>query len=308
MILGEALSESTWASYKSAVAKYRDYMSWNKLDENNPSEVVLCKWISFLSLFVEPISICRYLSAVRYFLAERGGCKAANSVIVTRMVRGVCKRYGLPQLDDREIVTVQLLLLIMKAIDLGVHDDRCCMAACIVAFLNCLRCGEFTVKSGQKEFLTRGDWEQEGDRGQIYLKKCKTDVFGRGHWLKYRRMKSNLDPCFWMSVYANEHKLWSGKSEEPLFMTSDKKPLSRVFLIGWVRKYAKLVGHPRADKLNGISFRRGGAEALRECGYKMEEFGVLGRWLTARAAARYVRLTDPIVDEFARAFDSLVKP
>jgi hypothetical protein len=266
----------------------------------------LCKWIAFLSLFIEPISICRYLSAVRYFLSERGRNQAANSVVVARMVRGVCKRHGLPDVDDRENMTVQLLLKIMKVIDLDEHDDRCCMAACIIAFLSCLRCGEFTVSSGQDEFLKRGDWKQEGDRGQIYLKKCKTDVFGRGHWLKYRRMVSNLDPCFWMSLYVEKHQVWSGSSNEPLFMTSDAKPLTRKFLISWVRKYAAVVGHPRAEKINGISFRRGGAEALRNCGYKMEEFGVLGRWLTVRAAARYVTLTDPVVDEFAKAFDSLV--
>lgn len=281
-------------------------MSWNKLDENKPTVLELCKWIAFLSLFIEPISICRYLSAVRYFLADRGGAQAANDVVVTRMVRGICKRHGLPVLDDRENVTVQLLLNIMKVIDLGAHNDRCCMAACVIAFLNCLRCGEFTVKSFQQEdFLTVGDWKQVGDRGEIYLKKCKTDVFGRGHFLKYRRMQSDLDPCFWMSIYAEGNQVWSGQSKDPLFITSDKKPLTRKFLIAWVRKYAGVVGHPRADKINGISFRRGGAEALRECGYKMEEFGVLGRWLTVRAAARYVKLTDPVVDEFARAFDSL---
>ena len=98
LILGQALSASTWSSYKSAVAKYRDYMNWNKLDESNPSVLVMCKWIAFLSLFIEPISICRYLSAVRYFLAERGGAQAANDVVVTRMVRGICKRHGLPVL------------------------------------------------------------------------------------------------------------------------------------------------------------------------------------------------------------------
>jgi len=282
-------------------------MSWNGLDESNPSEIDLCRWISFLSLFIEPISICRYLSAVRYFLAERCQSRVANSVLVTRMVRGVCKRHGLPEVDDREIMTVPLLLKIMKAIDLNSHDDRCCMAASVLAFLNCLRCGEFTVSTSQDSFLTRGDWKQESGRGQIYLKKCKTDVFGRGHFLKYCRMQSDLDPCFWMSIYAKNHSKWSGKPEDPLFMTGDGKPLTRKFLITWVRKYAKMVAHPRADKMNGISFRRGGADALRRCGYKMEEFGVLGRWLTARAAARYVSLTDPVVDEFARAFDSLAK-
>src|SRR3954464_60771 len=59
MLLREALSKRTWKGYTSAVAKYRDYMACD-LDENNPSEEALCKWIAFLSLFLE---ICRYLSA-----------------------------------------------------------------------------------------------------------------------------------------------------------------------------------------------------------------------------------------------------
>ena len=93
------------------------------------------------------------------------------------------------------------------------------------------------------------------------ISKDATDVFGRGHFLKYRKMKSDLDPCFWMSIYAEKNQVWSGCPKDALFMTSDKKPLTRKFLIAWVRKYANLVGHPRADKINGISFRRGGAEA-----------------------------------------------
>jgi hypothetical protein len=42
---------------------------------------------------------------------------------------------------------------------------------------------------------------------------------------------------------------------------------------------------------------------LREEGFSMEELGVLGRWLTVRAAARYIKLTDPMVERFAKAFD-----
>jgi len=41
---------------------------------------------------------------------------------------------------------------------------------------------------------------------------------------------------------------------------------------------------------------------LREQGFTMDELDVLGRWLSVRAAARYVKLTDPIVDRFAEAF------
>ena len=74
-------------------------------------------------------------------------------------------------------------------------------------------------------------------------------------------------------------------------------------MVRCVREKARSVNYPRWEKLNGISFRRGGAQALREQGYKIEEFGVLGRWMTTKTAARYITLTDPIVDEFANAFD-----
>jgi hypothetical protein len=118
-------------------------------------------------------------------------------------------------------------------------------------------------------------------------------------------MKSDLDPVFWMSIYSEKHVSWTGRASDPLFMLKNGRPLDRKTLVTWVRQMAQRTGHPRAEKINGISFRRGGAQALRSFGYKFEEFGVLGRWITARAAARYVTLTDPVVDEFADAFDTL---
>jgi len=115
-------------------------------------------------------------------------------------------------------------------------------------------------------------------------------------------MASVLDPTFWMGNYAVRHRYWTGKTENPLFMMSDGLALTRSRMIEWFRAKAG-AWHPNPEKLNGISFRRGGAQVLREQGISMDELGVLGRWLTMRAAARYVKLTDPILDRFANAFD-----
>jgi predicted metalloendopeptidase len=41
---------------------------------------------------------------------------------------------------------------------------------------------------------------------------------------------------------------------------------------------------------------------LRDQGYGLDIVGRLGRWSTAESAARYVQLTDEVVDEFAGAF------
>ena len=85
------------------------------------------------------------------------------------------------------------------------------------------------------------------------------------------------------------------------------KPLDQKTLIDWLRKMGKKVGFPSADKLSGISYRRGGAQALRDQGYGLDELGRLGRWKDQRSAARYLTLTDAVVDEFADAFDKADK-
>jgi len=181
------------------------------------------------------------------------------------------------------------------------------MAASVIAFMNCLRCGEFTVANAADRFLKRKDWKQDKERGQIWLPFSKTDITGRGHWIKYRKMKSNLDPIFWMKKYADGVRVWNGSTQDPLFVLSNSKPLERTTLIQWLRKMAKIVGHPRADKLSGISYRRGGAQALRDQGYGIDKLGRLARWSSEASAARYVTLTDAVVDEFAGAFDKADK-
>jgi len=187
-------------------------------------------------------------------------------------------QYGLPVKDDRENVTIDLLLKIMKKIDLNDPTDLCCMAASVIAFLNCLRCGEFTVNSASDRFLKRKHWEQGDERGEIFLPYSKTDIMGRGHRIRYRKMKSNLDPVFWMKKYAASVKVWKNSDMDALFVLPNGKPLDRNTLIQWLRRMGNLVGHPRADKLSGISYRRGGAQALRDQGYGLDKLGRIGRW------------------------------
>src|SRR6185503_9820013 len=108
------------------------------------------------------------------------------------MIRSICIRYGLPMRDDRENVTTDLLLRLTKIIDVNEHIDLCCLSACIIAFLSCLRCGEFTVNQPEDRFLKKSDWKQDSERGQIYMKYSKTDIFGRGHFIKYRKLRSDI--------------------------------------------------------------------------------------------------------------------
>lgn len=300
------IAKRTKEGYDTAVAQYKAFMASRNKDHRNPEVRDICLWIAEESLFIKPESLCKYIAGIKYHLDTYNKGHIARDILVGRVVRGLCKKYGLGKRDAREPISMELLLKIMGSVDIGDHDERCYAAACIIGFLNCLRIGEFTVSGKEDRFLRKSDWKQSGDRGTIQLRRCKTDVFGRGHELKYRKMKSLLDPIFWMGNYAAKHASWTKDRDEALFMLRDGSTLTRSGMIRWFRQKAK-PWYPDVSKLNGISFRRGGAQVLREEGFTMDELGVLGRWLTMRAAARYVKLTDPIVDRFAQAFDQAAR-
>ena len=303
-----ALAKRTRESYSTAVAQYKAFMKARNKDHRKPAPRDICIWIADTSLFIKADSILKYLAGVRYHLGTYGTADVARDTLVKRVVRGLFKTYGFSQGDDREPITVYLLIRVLKSVDIDDHDERCYAAASVIGFLNCLRIGEFTVSNSGDHYLRRSDWKQEGERGSIRLRRCKTDVFGRGHDLKFRKMASFLDPIFWLGNYSRRHVVsdWHSDQNAPLFVLKDHSILNRRRLITWFR--AKATPWCKdTSKLNGISFRKGGAQALREQGFSLEELGVLGRWLTTRVAARYIKLTDPIVDRFATAFDIAAK-
>lgn len=300
------LAKKTRDSYDTAIRQYQGFMISGDRDPKNPRVRDICQWIAEESLFIKTDSVLKYIAGVRYHLDGYGKGHVARDVLVNRVVRGICKKYGFGKKDHREPIALELLVRVLKSVNVKDHDERCYAAACVIGFLHCLRIGEFTVSGKTDRYLRRSDWSQEGDKGCIQLRRCKTDIFGRGHELKYCKMSSILDPIFWMGNYARKHASWSSNKNEALFMLKDGSILSRSGMIKWFRSKA-MPWCPDANKLNGISFRRGGAQVLRDEGYSMEEIGVLGRWLTMRAAARYVKLTDPIVQRFANAFDMAAK-
>ena len=71
-------------------------------------------------------------------------------------------------------------------------------------------------------------------------------------------MDCDLDPIFWMNRYAKNNKVWTGARGEPLFILQNGKPLDRKTLVARLRNMAQKVGHPKYEKVSGISFRREG--------------------------------------------------
>src|SRR4051812_6497733 len=86
--------------------------------------------------------------------------------MVGRVVRASVKGMG-SRGDEREPITMQLIVQILNIVEVRDHNERCFAAACVVGFLNCLRIGEFTKSKKSDRFLRRSDWKPGTDQGSI---------------------------------------------------------------------------------------------------------------------------------------------
>lgn len=86
-------------------------------------------------------------------------------------------------------------------------------------------------------------------------------------------------------------------------MLENKKLLDRNTLIKWVRNKAEEVKYPESQKLNGISFRRGFVQAIKEQGFQFNEYSNYCRWSSEACANRYVRVTIGTAQVFAKALE-----
>ena len=161
---------------------------------------------------------------------------------------------------------------------------------------------EFTISSKNSGYLKRGDWVQNEEVGTIKIERTKTDIFGRGTTVGYVKMQSMIDPIHWMNLYQENNKIGKGK-KDPLFILSSGKQLDRNTLIRWLRKQAKLANFSNYKNLNGISFRRGCVQELKELGFRFNQFGQTCRWTSESCANRYIKVNAKIIKQFADAFD-----
>ena len=304
----ESIEKSTKSGYNTVFNQYKRYCEANNRDPYHPDVNTLCLFLSHESLFVKPSSLGKYVSAIKkklvgkYIRDER----IFQNVMFVETLEGIYKRYGLPGKDVRIPMSIKLLVAI-KVVKGNKHNERCCLAAAVIAFVCCLRIGEITCKTGSNlEYLKRANLKRYHNHGIIKLDKTKTDRYKQGTEVIYVKINNDMDPVLWMNKYVEENKIWKGEEKEPLFILENKKPLDRNTLIKWVRKKAEEVKYPESHKLNGISFRRGFVQTIKEQGFQFHEFSGYCRWSTEACANRYIRSTIGTAQTFAKALEDAV--
>ena len=294
------VADSTRRTYESGLRRYLSFCYVFGVSTPFPvSEPLLCYFVTFLAQEgVSPATIRTYLAAVRHAQVTRGLPEPRESSSLPRLrlvqngVRRVRAESGNTQPSRLPITPSILRRIRPPALDrtgTASYEEVLLWAASTICFFGFFRAGEITVPMASSfdsaVHLTWGDVAISDDDAmlRVFLKRSKTDQYGRGVEIFVGRTGDNLCPVEAVRVYASRR----GTSAGAFFCFSGGAPLSKSRFVAMVRSALARAGVPVSD-YSGHSFRIGAATAAAEAGIPDSTIQALGRW-TSSAFLRYIR-------------------
>lgn len=279
--------------YQSAQRRYVDFC---RLDDRlSPEgalvpadEQTLMRFATMLADKLTHSSIKLYLSAVRSLHIDHGlADPLTNCLQLQRLLRGIKRVQGSPT-PKRLPITIDVLVVIKRSLDLSSPDHIMLWAACCLGFFGFLRAGEFTSNSPFDPNVHLGvsdvqaDTLQDPTCFQIHIKCSKTDPFRVGCYIYIGRGSNVVCPV----VALGNFLAVRGPSPGPLFCFADGRPLTRQLLSSSVQSLLHSAGYP--GHYSGHSFRIGAATTAAARGVPDHLIKTLGRW-SSDAYQRYIR-------------------
>ena len=262
------------------------------------SESVLCYFVVSLGKQgLAPGTIRTYLAAVRHELIVRGfpGVRQ-NELPRLQLVKAGIRReralQGVPQAVRLPITPA--ILGRLREVWVAVpdrYDHIMLWAAASLCFFGFFRGGEITVQSAgafdPKVHLAWGDVSVDGtvppSKIRVFLKRSKTDQFGRGVEVFVGATGDALCPVQATVTYSSRR----GASPGPFFRTDGGVPLSKARFVDGVRSALTEAGIA-TQGYSGHSFRIGAATAAASAGIQDSVIQQLGRW-SSSAFLTYIR-------------------
>ena len=159
---------------------------------------------------------------------------------------------------------------------------RCCGRRPLHVFFGFFRAGEITVPSASMfdpaVHLTWGDVAISADYRmvRVFLKRSKTDQFGRGTEVFFGATDNDLCPVQALRLYVRARRTSPGA----FFRSADGTPLTKARFVGQIRSVLSRAGVPLSG-YSGHSFRIGAATAASQAGIPDSVIQMLGRWSSA---------------------------
>lgn len=293
--------ESTQRTYSLGLNRFLALCHAIDIREPFPvSELLLCYFAAVLAhQGLAPATIRTYLAAVRHAQVVRGYPEPRHNTSLPRLrlvqdgTRRVRAQRGIPQTRSRLPITPAILRQIRASLLEGSPqvDDIMLWAAATTCFFGFFRAGEITVPTrtafNPTVHLAWGD--VASDDGQpptmlrVFLKRSKTDQFGRGVDVYLGATGDDLCPVAAVLAFVANR----GSSPGPFFRLADGTPLTKARFVAKVRDALARAGVPQLH-YSGHSFRIGAATAAARAGVQDSTIQALGRWSSA-AFLRYIR-------------------
>ena len=294
------LADSTRRTYRGGVNRYISFcFAYNIANPFPVNESVLCYFVVAMAKDgLAPATIKTYLAAIRNAHIERGFPDLRDTSSLPRLqliqtgVRRERVARGPPQ-SERLPITPPLLHRIRGVLLVPpvTFDATMLWAAAVTCFFGFFRAGEITVPTATAfdpaVHLAWGDVSTDASsppsRIRVFLKRSKTDQFGRGVEVWLGDTGDDLSPVRAILSYV-AHR---GTAPGAFFRFMDGSPLTKQRFVDRVRDAIIRTGVAMRG-YSGHSFRIGAATAAAEAGLEDSVIQSLGRW-SSNAFLRYIR-------------------
>ena len=292
-ILAHSISESTRATYKSAVNSVARLFEKHNIPLTFPiSADSICLWMADSATKLRYSSIRNYLHGIATTQLELGYPNPLHqSPLVWRMFKAIKRLQGHHVVRKRLPITVSILSQIDPLFDPKNNLHVCMRAAMWLGTCGLLRAGEFVTKPTTKSALkiyhltfhsidgkallpsVDSHCASSSPRQILSTRACTNVTISNPHAIEY--MLQYLE--------GRNTKL----ARQPLFVGSDGNALSARELVKFTQSLIDKANIPNSHLFLGHSFRKGGATSLHEAGQPDSLIKLMGRW-SSFAFASYI--------------------
>jgi hypothetical protein len=274
--LGQAIDNSTWKNYGSALNSYLNFVKMHDFPIEPTSET-LSLFTVYMSHHIKPNSVSTYPSGIcqqlePYFPDVHS---ARNSTLVHHTLQGCRRQHAIPTSRKRALTLGDLETVINALGNSTDYDDRLFIAQLLTGFFALFRLGEMTYPDDPdlrdpRKVSKRNSVRVCDTSFQLFLPGHKADRFFEGNKIIVRKNHRIFDPHKFFTAYlrVRDDKF---PLSSPLWLTSKGAVPTRSFFIKHLHCFFD-------SDTAGQSLQAGGATSLAENGVPPSIIQAIGRW------------------------------
>ena len=301
--LGQAIDNSTWLNYNSALNSYLDFVK-NHHFPVDPTPDTLSFYVVYMSSHIKPDSVDTYLSGISqqlepFFPLVRAHRKSA---LVRRTLDGCKRMQAVPTQRKHALSLDDLQKVIEHYHQSKNHDDLLFVALLLIGFFALMRLGELTNPDNLQRWnpskvIKRASVSISNNTFEFFLPSHKADRFFEGNTILLMKSETRGGIATFQhfaSYLQSRDHLFPFSS--PLWLRHDGTIPTRSFFMDRLHQFF-------SSNIGGQSMRAGGATTLAANGTAPSLIQAIGRW-SSDAFRIYIRKNPVLIQALLHARDT----